>query len=416
MGWCGCLHHIRFSCKVYALAVVLCVQGCSPTQPACGSEGRGCCEGGGCGEDLICNSSTFVCVRSQLTAATCGLRGQPCCAGGVCGLSGVFCSDGTCKELCGKAGSPCCGESFERPCDAGLDCQSGTCFPPEGACEAQDRCEGCVGAGCGWCTGPDGQGSCRRGSLLGLPGTCFRWDFGDPRTCRLETGFCGDRVVTDRAAGEFAGSTSCGACLTGRTLPGSGEVRCGWCQVSPSEGRCLPGLEYGALGASCNLGWLQTGAQCCEQNSGCDDCTQWPSCRLCSTSGLCSGDADAFCAGAWVNSPSLCDADNGVDEGIAPPPPPDCRSQTTCDGCDAEGGCSWCVDETTGTASCELSSDGCPGSSVNLDCATCSDGSSCEACLAVPGCKWCESGLEVDCVNANISCPSGTNPVTTQCI
>lgn len=144
--------------------------------PPCGSKAQMCCAG-------KCNAG-LVCISDSLcgTPPPCGADGEPCCGGSACN-AGLECQTGTCKPgtppkcgasgemcctggacvgglvcsgtscvACGASGQPCCGGAS---CGGGLVCSAGKCVSCGNS--RQPCCLGSICVGGLWC----GSGACQ---------------------------------------------------------------------------------------------------------------------------------------------------------------------------------------------------------------------------------------------------------------
>lgn len=143
--------------------------------PPCGGKMEPCCSG-------KCNAG-LVCVGDTTCAAPppCGASGQPCCGGSACN-AGLECQSGTCKvgtpPKCGATGEPCCSGGA---CVSGLVCNGTTCVAcgaagqsccGGGACGGGLVCNGTSCVACGGARQPCCLGSICGGELWCGSGAC----------------------------------------------------------------------------------------------------------------------------------------------------------------------------------------------------------------------------------------------------
>lgn len=120
--------------------------------PPCGAKSEACCEGT-CNAGLTCTSDKCA------DAPACGADGTPCCGGSACN-AGLECQMGTCKPgaaaKCGGSGEICCAGGA---CVSGLVCNGSSCVACGGAAQAccgGGACAGglvCSGGSCVGCGG-----------------------------------------------------------------------------------------------------------------------------------------------------------------------------------------------------------------------------------------------------------------------
>ena len=318
---------------------------CAP----CPAGEEGCaCDGGACGDGLVCEAD--ACVACAVGSEGCGcfgngtcLEGQRCeadvcvscpageegcaCDGGACG-DGLVCMEGVCAPdgcSAGIEGCPCREEGDDPRCDEGLTCSDGGMCAPcstdiagcpcdeDGACaedficNADAECEACP-------TGSEGclcdeEGACDDDLVCDEEEEACR-----PAIACADLG-CVENQLCDEAAGVDA--TCLEMCAEGFVWDGDA----GMCEEEVIVPNCEPGAAGSVL------------AECQAQSRVCVAMEDSAACGECADFFLEEGGA---CRAAVTCGELTCDADNR-----------DCtpRTETTDAAC---GGCAMGFEEVDG--------------------------------------------------------------------
>ncbi|MCA9617736.1 MAG: hypothetical protein KC731_01865, partial [Myxococcales bacterium] len=362
----------------------VCVAG-NPTHPqlplntACGS-GNVCSATGVC---VQCNNPTQCpgmdqpCATKACTANSCTINNVPAGSAAVSGQTPNDCATKTCNGS-GNLG-PDVSNLGDVPVDPCQACQAttpfltnapnGTACPDTTFCDGAETCQGgvCTAASSGPCQGPDADTNCAE-SCVESTDSC---NGNDPNgsSCNAGNGTCDAGACLGNVGQSCGGGSQCydGNCIDGYCCDSGCGGTCMACNISGSEGQCLPNTyadECSTPGELCN-------------SSGVCACGLDPPAPAPGTPSVCSSTSGNTC---------IINCTNGSCGNINCPAGWDCQvSCTTNNGC--QNATINCPDDYACNVSCSANSNACAGLTLNCSAEgscdlTCNDTAS-NACAGV---------------------------------